>query len=93
MDLQKQPTQEELIFSEIKPIIVEALNTKLNDNKLHITEKVTLIDGFTEPIIVNKTSKETIIGGNRITMIMLVGDESGQIYYFSLKTILPDLVL
>jgi hypothetical protein len=80
-------------FSKIKKDILKSLNKKLNEDKLHITEKVTLVDGFVNQVHLPNLPKDWIIGGSSIPMIILVGDESGQIYYFALKTILPELDL
>jgi hypothetical protein len=80
-------------FSKIKKDIIKSLNKKLNEKKLHINEKITLLDGFVNQVHLPNLQKEWIIGGNSIPMIILVGDESGQIYYFALKAILPKLNL
>lgn len=78
-------------FSEIKADLVNALNEKLKSNKLHISEKVTIIDGFVNQPLSMELSGSFIIGGPTVPMIMLVGDESGRIYYFALKAILPEI--
>jgi hypothetical protein len=79
-------------FSEIKNDLVIALNEKLKSNKLHITEKVTIIDGFVNQPLSMELSGSFVIGGPTIPMIMLIGDESGRIYYFALKAILPNKI-
>ena len=84
---------ETIKFSKIKSDIIKALNNKLNNKTLHITEKVTLVDGFVDQAYLPKLTKKWVIGGSSIPMIILVGDESGQIYYFALKAILPKLDL
>ena len=85
-------TQPKIIkFSEIKQEIIEVLNNKLNNQKLHITEKVTLVDGFVNQPLSTELSGSFVIGGPSVPMIILVGDESGQIYYFALKAILPEI--
>lgn len=78
-------------FSEIKDELVSALNKKLIGNKLHLTEKVTVIDGFVNQPLSMELSGSFVIGGPAIPMIMLVGDESGRIYYYALKAILPNI--
>ena len=83
--------QKVIIFSEIKTELVNALNEKLKSNKLHITEKVTIIDGFVNQPLSTELSGSFVIGGPAVPMIMLVGDESGRIYYFALKAILPKI--
>lgn len=78
-------------FSEIKTDLVNALNEKLKSEKLHISEKVTIIDGFVNQPLSMELSGSFVIGGPAVPMIMLVGDESGRIYYFALKAILPNI--
>lgn len=77
-------------FSEIKEQLVQALNLKLSQNKLHVNEKVTIVDGFVNQPMSMELSGSFVIGGPAVPMIMLVGDESGRIYYFALKAILPE---
>ncbi len=78
-------------FSDIKTELVDALNEKLKSNKLHLSEKVTIIDGFVNQPLSTELSGSFVIGGPAVPMIMLVGDESGRIYYFALKAILPNI--
>lgn len=78
-------------FSEIKAELVNALNEKLKANKLQLTEKVTIVDGFVNQPLSMELSGSFVIGGPAIPMIMLIGDESGRIYYFALKAILPNI--
>jgi hypothetical protein len=85
-------TQQKVIkFSEIKDELVKALNDKLQSNKLHISEKVTIVDGFVNQPLSMELSGSFVIGGPAVPMIMLVGNESGRIYYFALKAILPNI--
>lgn len=78
-------------FSEIKEDLVKVLNEKIKNNKLHLSEKVTIVDGFVNQPLSMELSGSFIIGGPAVPMIMLVGDESGRIYYFALKAILPEI--
>ena len=85
-------TQPKIIkFSEIKDELVIALNDKLQSKKLHISEKVTIVDGFVKQPLSMELSGSFVIGGPTMPMIMLVGNESGRIYYFALKAILPNV--
>ena len=85
-------TQPKIIqFSEIKAELVSALNKKLQSEKLHLSEKVTIIAGFINQPLSMELSGSFVIGGPAVPMIMLVGDDSGRIYYFALKAILPDI--
>jgi len=78
-------------FNDIKNDLVVSLNEKLRGNKLHLPEKVTIIDGFVNQPLSMELSGSFVIGGPAIPMIMLIGDESGRIYYFALKAILPNI--
>jgi hypothetical protein len=78
-------------FSEKKEEILNALNEKITSGKWYINEKVTIIDGFVNQPMSMELSGSFIIGGPSVPMIMLVGTESGRIYYFALKAILPNV--
>ena len=78
-------------FSEIKERLVQALNLKLSQNKLSVNEKVTIVDGFVNQPLSMELSGAFVIGGPAVPMIMLVGNDSGRVYYFALKAILPDV--
>lgn len=77
-------------FEEYKDRIIEALKNKGN---IGLTEPVTLIDGFVNQPIHNELSGSFVLGGPAIPMIMLLGSNSGRIYYFALKAILPEVKL
>jgi hypothetical protein len=81
---------ESIKFEEYKQKIIAALGAKDN---LGITESVTLIDGFVNQPIQNELSGAFMVGGPAIPMIMLLGNNSGHIYYFALKAVLPDIKL
>jgi len=51
---------------------------------------VTLIKGIFNLPIQAEFSGNIIIGGPSVPMIAVVGNQSGRIYYFSLKMLLPD---
>lgn len=76
-------------FDDIKEEIVNALKRR----SLKITESMTLIDGFVSEPFGKELSDSFIIGGPTIPMVMLVGEESGQVYFFALKAILPSIEL
>ena len=76
-------------FEEYKEEITKALNEKMQKNEIKIPEKVTLVDGF-----FMQSFQDTLdgiqLGGRTVPSIMLVG-ESGQIYFFALKALIPDI--
>jgi hypothetical protein len=57
---------------------------------LGIQEKYILIDSFINPPIYNELTEDFVLGGPTIPMIALVGD-SGRIYFFALKALLPKI--
>lgn len=76
-------------FSEYKEDILKSLNEKMSKGEIKIQEKVILVDGFFMQGF-QDTLQGIQLGGRTVPSIMLVG-ESGQIYFFALKTILPDI--
>jgi len=80
-----------IVFSHIKPQLLMVLNKKEQYDELHLPEKTTIIDGFVNQPLSTELSGSFVIGGPSIPMIMLVGNESGRIYYFALKAILPSI--
>ena len=80
--------QNKIFFNEIKPKILAALQA---NPKVEIKESVSLVDGFVSQPISMELSNSVMLGGPMIPMIMLVGNESGQIYIFALKAILKDI--
>jgi hypothetical protein len=78
-------------FIEIKGDLIKELNLKLTQKKIQINEKVTIIDGFVNQPLSMELSGSFIIGGPAVPMIMLIGNDSGQIYYFALKALLPNV--
>jgi len=81
---------EKITFSEYKQKIITAISAKGN---LGIAEPTTLVDGFVNQPIQSEFTGAFIVGGPAIPMVMLLGTNSGRIYYFALKAILPDIKL
>jgi len=77
-----------LKFSEYKEQIIKSLNDK--GSSLGIQEPVKLIDGFINQPVYNELTDSFVIGGPTIPMIAVVGN-SGRIYFFALKALLPDI--
>ena len=75
-------------FSDYKQEIIDAINSR--QSYLGINEPTTLIDGFFSQPLQNEFTSDLIIGGPTIPMIMILGNNSGRIYYFALKVLLPD---
>lgn len=77
-------------FDEIRDKIAD-LFTDERLEKANIHESVSLIDGFYVPDFRKEVNHDLIIGGPYIPLVMLVGDESGQIYFFALYALFPEL--
>jgi len=80
-------------FSDYKQRIIDALNSRnsTSNSNLGITEPITLVDGFINQPLQSEFIGGLVLGGPAIPMIAVVGNNSGRIYYFSLKALLPDI--
>lgn len=78
-------------FLDIKDRLLQALNFKIGQNMLHIKEQVTIVDGFVTQPLSMELSGSFVLGGPSVPAVMLVGNDSGRIYYFALKALLPDI--
>lgn len=81
--------EEQKKFEEYKEEIIKVLTKKIDDHEIKINEKVTLVDGFFMQSFQDNLNGIQL-GGRTVPSIMLVG-ESGQIYFFALKVILPNI--
>jgi len=75
-------------FSDYKEKIIKALNEKSPQHG--IQEPTSLVDGFINQPIQKELTGGPVIGGPAIPMVAVVGNNSGRIYFFALKTLLPD---
>ena len=76
-------------FEDIKDDIIAALESR--SEKMGIKESISLFDGFLSQPFKMELSDSFVIGGPTVPMIMLVGNESGQIYFFALKALLKTI--
>lgn len=76
-------------FPEYKQKIIDALNVRMPQLGIH--EPITLVDGFVNQPLQNEFTGGLFIGGPAIPMIAVVGNNSGRIYYFALKALIPDI--
>ena len=83
---QKQKT---IKFSDIK----QRIESEIKARKIDFGEQVTLFDGFINQPFCRELSGSYVIGGPTVPMIILVGNKSGQLYFFALKALLTDLDL
>lgn len=72
-------------FEEVKDSIIEAIKRK--SDKLNIKESVTLVQGFVSQPYSMELSNFILIGGPTIPMVMLLGNETGRIYFFAYKAL------
>ena len=76
-------------FADIKDKVLNALNQKINQGTLRFAEKIEIVDGFVNQPLTMEMSNSFVLGGPSIPMILLVGN-SGQLYFFALKALLPN---
>ncbi len=76
-------------FSDYKEEILKALNEKVSSHG--ILEPTSLIDGFINQPIQKELTGAFVVGGPTIPMVAVVGNNSGKIYYFALKALLPNI--
>lgn len=79
-----------LRFDDIEEDLLKALKKR----ETNIDEKVSLLRGIFNPQHHKELSEYPIIwGGPSVPMIALLGADSGQLYFFALKALLPDVDL
>lgn len=90
--MENNPTQQPKIikFADIKADLLTELNKRIADGKIKFPEKVDIVDGFLNSLITMELSGSFVLGGPAIPMIILVG-QSGQIYFFALRALLPKI--
>lgn len=80
-------TQRTLKFDDIKQEILSTLERKGKT----FGESVSLVDGFVSGPFSTELSDSVILGGPTIPMVMLIGNDSGQLYFFALRALLKDI--
>jgi len=78
-----------LQFAKIKDRLIAALEA--NDGIKKIGEPLLILNGFVNQTFTTELTSDYMIGGPRVPVIMLIGKNTGRIYYFALKAILTDL--
>jgi len=85
-----KPTKKDLdkaiIFTTIRPKLIDM--TKEIARKSNIKEEITLVDGFVKQEFSLLLTPKFMLGGPVIPMVMFLGNQSGQIYYFALKSLM-----
>lgn len=76
-------------FEQVKDKILIELRERAE--KINFSESVTLIDGFFNEPFSKEMSDSFVLGGPTVPMIMLVGNDTGRIYFFALKAFIKDL--
>ena len=79
--------QKRIKFDDVKQSILAALEQKTKT----VGEPVSLVDGFASSPFSTELSDTVLLGGPTIPMVILVGNESGRLYFFALKAILKDI--
>ena len=76
-------------FTKVRHKIIEAIENTSKDI-LGINESVTLLDGFVSSPYTTKLSNDFVLGGPFVPMVMLVGNATGRIYFFSYKFLVKE---
>lgn len=87
MDKQELKT---IKFSDIRERILAGLQERIKKGELQLSGRFTLVDGFFFSTLQNKFPGIQI-GGTGIPLIAIVHEQTGEMRYFALKKILPDL--
>jgi hypothetical protein len=83
---------EKIEFQNIKPVLIIEIEKRLLVENL-IPDDFVLIESFFNQPIQNDLSGQIVIGGPTIPMVALIKKTSGQIYFFALKALLPNLTI
>jgi hypothetical protein len=81
--------QDRIKFEDIKEKILMELDKRFKD--MEINEPVTLVDGFVNQPVYMELSDSFVIGEPTIPMVMLLGNQSGRIYFFAFNAILEGI--
>lgn len=84
-------TSKPIKFEEYKQQILDSLNSR--GASLGLNEPVTLVDGFFNFPLQKEMTGDLVIGGPTLPAVLLVGQNSGRLYFFALKVLLPDVEL
>lgn len=79
-------------FKKHKSDIEKAINKKLADGILSDKKGFTLIEGFINMPLQDQLGG-MVLGGPSIPTVAIVGNDSGLIYTFALKALLPNIQL
>jgi hypothetical protein len=81
---------EKIEFENIKLELISAIEKRLIvENR--VPDDFTLLESFFNHPIQNELSEQIILGAPTIPMIALIKKTSGQIYFYALKALLPNL--
>lgn len=78
-------------FEDLKKDITQRL--KERSLVIGIKESVAILEGFVMEPFKTELTGEFTVGGPTVPMVMLIGNESGRVYFFALKALLPELEL
>ena len=71
----------------------EELTQKINDKKRKkgIDEELVLMEGFVQHVFSPHLTGSIHLTGKYVPIVMAVGRESGRVYYFALKVLIPNI--
>ena len=89
----KEINYENLLWEDIEHELIEALYSRAEELRPTEPKGFSLIRGFFMQPVQSSLSGGIVIGGPTIPVVGLVGNKSGQIYYYALKVLLPEIDL
>lgn len=87
--LENSKEQNVLKFEDVQEKIMAELQKR--SEKFGLTESVTLFGGFMNQPFCTELSDSFVLGGPTVPLIMLIGNETGRVYFLALKAVLEDL--
>ena len=77
-------------FSDIKEQLSVALTNKIHYLNLSM-QQIIIMEGFANCPLSMELSDSIVIGGSKLPMIVVGHQQTGQIYFFALRSLLPNI--
>jgi hypothetical protein len=82
---------EQIKFQDIKNRLLTTIQAKMPVTWVQEEGGFTLVEGFFTQPMQTELSGNLIIGGPSVPTVAIVGKNTGRMYFFALKALLPDL--
>jgi hypothetical protein len=77
-------------FEKIKNELQQAIAKSLQQDNLHPHDFI-LLDGFFNQPFQNELSTKIVLGGKTVPMVAVIKQATGQLLFYALKALLPNL--